>query len=132
MLTRDSPEWQTATVTEQRSAQLLVAVAVVSGIILALGFGSARAAYPPGGGSAPKAKCSISTIVNRHVAVSCNAGKKLAGKRCSLKIRTRIVARGKVGKDGRYAARFSVPKLLTRGTKIVFLVDGKTAATMRV
>ena len=118
--------------TEPRAVKLLVAVAVVSGFLLAVGTGPALAAYPPGGGSPPKAKCSISTIVNRRVAVSCNAGKRQVGKRCSLKIRATVVARGTVGKDGRYAARFTVRSLLTRGTRILFLVNGKTAATIRV
>jgi hypothetical protein len=115
----------------ERRLPLLVVVTCGLAVCLVTAS-STRAAYPPGGGTRPTAKCSISTIVNRRVAVSCNAGKRLAGRRCSLKIRASIVARGKVGKDGRYAARFTVPRLLTRGTKILFLVDGKTAATMRV
>jgi hypothetical protein len=121
--------WQTASMSERRLLRLVVAAGVLAAFLAA---GMAQAAYPPGGGSAPKAKCSISTIVNRRVAVSCNASKAQVGKRCSLKVRTSIVARGKVGKDGRYAARFTVAKLLTRGTKIFFLVEGKTAATVRV
>jgi hypothetical protein len=124
-------DWQTALMIE-RTASRLVVPAVVLSMFLTAAAGTARAAYPPGPGPAPKAKCSISTIVNFRVAVSCNAGKALAGKPCSLKVGTKIVARGKVRKDGRYAARFTVSRLLTRGTKIVFAVGGKTAATIRV
>ena len=115
-----------------RGTSRLLIPAVVVSVFVAAAAGTARAAYPPGPGPAPKAKCSISTIVNFRVAVSCNAGKAFAGKPCSLKVRTKIVARGKVGKDGRYATRFTVSTLLTRGTKIVFAVGGKTAATIRV
>ena len=114
--------------TRSRVLQLL-AVLLVSATATA---GSAFAAYPPIKGPAPKAKCSISTIVNRRVAVLCNAGAVRAGKPCAVRVKTVIVARGKVGKGGRYFTRFTVKTLLARGTRINFLVEGKTVATLRV
>ena len=80
----------------------------------------------------PRVRCSIGSIVGRSVAVSCNAGKSRAGKRWAILVRKTIVARGKVGKGGLYSTRFTVQTLLARGTKINFLVDGKTVATLRV
>jgi hypothetical protein len=43
-----------------------------------------------------------------------------------------VVARGKVGKNGKYVTRFTVPTLLTRGTMVIFLVNGKIFAALRV
>jgi hypothetical protein len=114
--------------TRSRVLQLLV-VFLVSAAATA---GSAFAAYPPGKGPAPKARCSISTIVDRRVALLCNAGAARVGKGCSVRVKTVVVARGKVGKGGRYFARFTVRTLLARGTRIHFLVEGKTVATLRV
>ncbi len=64
--------------------------------------------------------------------MSCNAGKSRVGRRWSILVRKTIVARGKVGKGGRYSTRFTVQTLLARRTKINFLVEGKTVATLRV
>jgi hypothetical protein len=114
--------------TRSRVLRLLVVLLVCA----AATAGSAFAAYPPGKGPAPKAKCSISTIVNRRVAVLCNAGAVRAGKRCAVRVKTVVVARGKVGKGGRYFAQFTVKTLLARGTRINFLVEGKTVASLRV
>ena len=80
----------------------------------------------------PRVRCLIYSIVGRHVVMSCNAGKVRAGKRCAIAVRKTIVARGRVGKDGRYFARFMVPSRLTRGTMIFFLVEGKQVASLRV
>ena len=80
----------------------------------------------------PRVRCSIGSIVGRNIAVSCNAGKSRAGRRWAILVRKTIVARGKVGKGGRYSTRFTVQTLLARGTKINFLVEGKTVATLRV
>jgi hypothetical protein len=114
--------------TFRRSA---AAIAIASAAAAATA-GSAFAAYPPIKPKPPRAKCSISTIVDRRVAMSCNAGKARAGKRCAIKVKKTIVARGRVAKNGRYSARFIVPKLLMRGTTILFMVEGKTVATLRV
>jgi hypothetical protein len=105
--------------------------AVIAVAVLGAASGSALAAYPPTK-PPPRATCSISTIVEHRVAVSCVAGKVRAGKSCSLVIKKSVVARGRVDKNGRYFARFAVKTLLTRGTRIVFVVQGATAATIRV
>jgi hypothetical protein len=115
-----------------RIRQLLVAATAISLLSLSAIAGSAHAAYPPGKPLPPRVRCAISTIVDRRIAVSCNAGTARAGKPCSITLRRTIVARGKVGKDGRYFTRFTVPTLLTRGTTILFLVEGKIVATLRV
>jgi hypothetical protein len=117
-----------------RVRQLLIVAAAIWLVSAAATVGSALGAYPPGPGkgSVPKAKCLISTIVGRRVAVLCNAGATRVGKRCSIRVRTVVVARGKVGKGGRYFARFTVKTLLARGTRINFVVEGKTVATLRV
>jgi hypothetical protein len=109
----------------------LVCAALVAVAVLGVASGSALAAYPP---TKPpvKAKCFISTIVERRVAVSCTAPKANAGKSCSLVIKKTVVARGKLNKNGKWLARFFARTLLTRGTTITFLVQGATAATIRV
>ena len=116
-----------------RIRRLLVAATAISLLSLSAIAGSAHAAYPPGKPPPPpRVRCAISTIVDRRIAISCNAGTARAGKPCSIALRRTIVARGKVGKDGRYFTRFTVPTLLTRGTMIFFLVEGKQVATLRV
>jgi hypothetical protein len=80
----------------------------------------------------PRATCTIGSILGRSVAVSCTAGLVRAGKPASLRVLQTIVARGKVAKNGKYAARFLAPKPLTRGTRIFFLVSGKTLTSVRV
>ena len=92
---------------------------------------AAPTAYPPGKPPPPHARCSISTIVDRRVAISCNAGRARAGKPGAIRIGGTIVARGTVGKDGRYFARFKLRARLIRGTRIQFLVGGKVVATLR-
>jgi hypothetical protein len=93
---------------------------------------AAPTAYPPGKPPPPpRVRCSISTIVDRRVAISCNAGRARAGKPGAIRIGGKIVARGTVGKDGRYFARFQLRSRLVRGTKILFLVGGKVVATLR-
>jgi hypothetical protein len=94
--------------------------------------GGALAAYPPHKGPLPKAKCAISTIVDRRVAMSCNAGTPRAGKPCSFVVDRSVVARGRVARNGRYSARFTTPTLLRRGTHILFVVQGKTLVSVRV
>jgi hypothetical protein len=118
--------------TRSRIRQLVVAATAISLLSLSAIAGSAHAAYPPGKPVLPRVRCAISTIVDRRIAVSCNAGKARAGKPCSITLRRTTVARGKVGNDGRYFTRFTVPSLLTRGTMIFFLVQGTTVATLRV
>ncbi len=80
----------------------------------------------------PRVRCSIHSIIGRRVVMSCDAGKVRTGKRCAIAVRKTIVSSGKVGNDGRYFTRFTVPSLLTRGTIILFLVEGKPVATLRV
>jgi hypothetical protein len=106
----------------------VVAVAVLAVLVFA---GTALAAYPPVPPKPPRAKCAISTIINRRVAILCNAGRARAGKRASIKIGKLIVARGLVRRDGFYLARFTLRKRLTRGTMIRFLVAGRIVATVR-
>jgi len=118
--------------TRSRTRQLLVAATAICLLSLSAIAGSAHAAYPPGKPLPPRVRCAISTIVDRRIAISCNAGTARAGKPCSIALRRTIVARGKVGKDGRYFTRFTVPTLLTRGTMIFFLVEGKIVTTLRV
>jgi hypothetical protein len=103
---------------------LAVAVLAVAGV--------ARAAYPPVPPKPPRARCSISTIVDRRVAIICNAGRVRARKPCAIRIGTQTVAHGVVGRTGLYVARFRLRRRLTRGTRIHFLVQGKLVATIRV
>ena len=116
-----------------RTGRLLVVIAAVALLVAAVGVSSAFAAYPPKPKPKPlpRATCRISTIVDRRVAISCNAGRVRAGKLASIKIGKRIVARGKVAKTGRYFARFTLRSRLTRGTRIQFLVAGKVLTTIR-
>jgi hypothetical protein len=81
---------------------------------------------------ATRVACSVGSIVGRRIAVSCTAGTVRAGKSCSLKVRKTIVSRGTVGKNGKYSARFNVATPLTRGTRIFFLVGGKTLTSVSV
>lgn len=111
--------------------RILVAVAVAATLAAAVGTGTAFAAYPPVPPKPPRARCSISTIVDRRVAILCNAGRVRARKPCSIRIGTRIVAHGLVAKTGLYLARFTLRKRLTRGTLIRFFVAGKIVATIR-
>lgn len=104
---------------------MLVAVA------LAVSALAAPTAYPPVPPKPPRAKCAISTIVDRRVAIICNAGKVRARKRCSIRIGARIVAHGVVGRNGLYVARFRLRSRLVRGTRIRFVVAGKVVATIR-
>ena len=97
-----------------------------------LWVGSALAAYPPVPPKPPRARCAISTIVDRRVAIICNAGRVRARHRAAIRIGTTIVAHGIVARTGLYVARFRLRKRLTRGTLIRFLVDGKIVATIRV
>ena len=110
----------------------LAAVISITVICAAVSAGAALAAYPPKKGPPPRAKCSISTIVDRRVAMSCNAGAARAGKKCAFVVNKKVVARGTVAKDGHFSARFTAPTLLTRGTRILFVVDGKTLVSVRV
>jgi hypothetical protein len=109
-------------------------VGSVAASLLVIGgtAGVALAAYPPVKGPAPKAKCSISTIIDRRVAMSCAAGKVRAGMPATFIVKKKVVARGRIARDGRFAARFTAPTLLTRGTNILFNVQGKTLFTVRV
>jgi hypothetical protein len=91
----------------------------------------ALAAYPPVPPKPPRARCSISTIVDRRVAIICNAGRARSRKPCSIRIGSRIVAHGLVSRNGLYVARFTLRSRLTRGTLIRFLVAGKVVATIR-
>jgi hypothetical protein len=109
----------------------LACAAVVAFVVAGAASGSALAAYPPRKPTV-QAKCFISTIVERRVAVSCAAGKGNAGKSCSLLIKKNIVARGKLDKNGKWLARFFARTRLTRGTTITFRVQGATAATIRI
>jgi hypothetical protein len=97
----------------------------------AVAVGSAHAAYPPIPPKPPRAKCAISTIVDRRVSILCNAGRVRARHRAAIRIGKTIVAHGLVRRDGFYLARFRLKKRLTRGTLIRFLVDGKIVATIR-
>jgi hypothetical protein len=106
----------------------LVAVTVVGVLAFA---GAAGAAYPPIPPKPPRAKCAISTIVDRRVSILCNAGRVRARHRAAIRIGKTIVAHGLVRRDGFYLARFRLKKRLTRGTMIRFLVDGKIVATIR-
>jgi hypothetical protein len=92
---------------------------------------AAPTAYPPLPPKPPRAKCAISTIVNRRVSIICNAGRLRARHRAAIRIGKTIVARGVVPKTGLYVARFRLKSRLTRGTLIRFLVDGKIVATVR-
>jgi hypothetical protein len=76
--------------------------------------------------------CSIRSIVGRNIAVSCTAGTARAGKACSLKIRLTIVAKGTVTRTGKFSTKFTVASPLTQGTRILFLVSGKTLTSVRV
>lgn len=115
-----------------RHRRRLAVSTALSALALAAVAGSALAAYPPGKPPPPRARCAISTIVDRRVAISCNAGKARAGEACSISLRKTIVARGRVSKNGLFFARFAVPTYLTRGTVISFVVLGKIVATLRV
>jgi hypothetical protein len=109
----------------------LVVVAALSMLAALCAAEVARAAYPPVPPKPPRAKCAISTIVDRRVAIICNAGRPRARHRAAIRIGTTIVSHGVVGKTGLYVARFRLRKRLTRGTLIRFLVDGKIVATIR-
>jgi hypothetical protein len=119
--------------TDGRLRRLLAIVGATAVLAAGAGVSSAPAAYPPKPKPKPlpRATCRISTIVDRRVAISCNAGRARAGKLASIKIGTRIVSRGKVAKTGRYLGRFTLRTRLTRGTRIQFLVAGKVVATIR-
>jgi hypothetical protein len=112
-------------------SRLLATAVAAAALAAAFGAGSALAAYPPIPPKPPRAKCAISTIVDRRVSIICNAGRLRARHRAAIRIGTTIVARGLVGKTGLYVARFRLRKRLTRGTLIRFLVDGKIVATIR-
>jgi hypothetical protein len=111
---------------------LLVVAAVALALAATLGARSAHAAYPPLPPKPPRAKCAISTIVDRRVSIICNAGRVRARHRAAIQIGKSMVARGTVPKTGLYVARVTLRKRLTRGTLIRFLVDGKIVATIRV
>jgi hypothetical protein len=100
-------------------------------VALAVPALAAPTAYPPVPPKPPRAKCAISTIVDRRVAIICNAGRLRARHRAAIRIRKTIVARGVVGTTGVYVARFRLRQRLTRGTQIQFLVDGKVVARVR-
>jgi hypothetical protein len=100
-------------------------------LAFAVAADAALAAYPPVPPKPPRARCSISTIVDRRVAIICNAGRARARKPCSIRIGRRIVAHGVVNRTGVYIARFTLRSRLTRGTLIRFLVAGKIVATIR-
>ena len=114
----------------RRRRRLLAATSVF--VVLGGVTATAAFAYPPPKLPPPQARCLLSTIVGRRVAIICNAGVRRAGKRCSIAVARRTVARGRIGKNGVYSTRFIVPTLLTRGTKIFFLVEGTTLASVRV
>jgi hypothetical protein len=116
-----------------RLRRLLALTGATVLLAVTAGVGSAHAAYPPKPKPKPlpRATCRISTIVDRRVAIACNAGRVRAGKLASIKIGKKIVARGRVAKNGRYLARFTLRTRLTRGTRIRFLVAGKIVATIR-
>ena len=105
---------------------------VIAAALAVLAFaGAALAAYPPVKPRPPRARCAISTIVDRRVAIVCNAGKMRARRPCAIRIGLKTVAHGVVGRDGRYVARFTLRSRLTRGTLIRFLVAGKIVTTIR-
>ena len=106
-------------------------VFVAAGLAVLAFAGAALAAYPPVKPKPPRARCAISTIVDRRVAIVCNAGKARARKACAIRIGSKTVAHGVVGRDGGYVARFTLRSRLTRGTLIRFLVAGKIVATIR-
>jgi len=108
---------------------LCVGIAIC--LVAAAGASSALAAYPPVPPKPPRAKCAISTIVDRRVSIICNAGQTRWRHRAAIRIGTTIVAHGTVGRTGLYVARFTLRKRLTRGTLIRFLVDGKILTTIR-
>jgi hypothetical protein len=93
---------------------------------------AAPTAYPPVPPKPPRARCAISTIVDRRVSIICNAGRVRARHRAAIQIGKTMVARGTVPKTGVYVARVTLRKRLTRGTLIRFLVDAKIVATIRV
>ena len=107
------------------------AVCLLAAVALAVPALAAPTAYPPVPPKPPRAKCAISTIVDRRVAIICNAGRARARHRAAIRIGTTTVSRGLVGRTGVYIARFRLRKRLTRGTLIRFLVDGKIVATIR-
>jgi len=115
----------------RRSRLLLLAAAAAATLAAALWAGSALGAYPPVPPRPPRARCRISTIVDRRIAIICNAGLARARKHCSIQIGSRTVVRGVVGRNGLYIARFLLRTRLTRGTLIRFLVGGKVVATVR-
>jgi hypothetical protein len=80
----------------------------------------------------PRASCSITSILGRRVGILCSAGRVRAGKPCLLKVQKTVVARGLVAKNGKYSTKFSVRSPLARGTRIFFLVSGKTLTSVRV
>jgi hypothetical protein len=107
---------------------LVVAAAIVA---IAAAARVALAAYPPVPPRPPRARCRISTIVDRRIAIICNAGQARARKRCAIQIGTKVVVRGVVRRNGLYVARFTLRTRLTRGTRIRFLVEGKVVAALR-
>jgi hypothetical protein len=111
---------------------VVAAICMVVAAGVAVPARAAPAVYPPVPPKPPRAHCSISTIVNRHIAILCNAGKARARQRAAIKIGTKIVAHGVVGRNGLYLARFTLRKRLVRGTRIQFLVAGKVVTTIRV
>jgi hypothetical protein len=117
--------------TTRGSRRLLVAAAAAVMLAAAVAVRPAVAAYPPVPPKPPRARCAISTIVDRRVSIICNAGRLRARHRAAIRIGKTIVARGVVGRTGLYVARFRLRRRLVRGTLIRFLVDGKIVATIR-
>ena len=115
-----------------RPRQLMVAVIASAALAATVGVSSALAAYPPVPPKPPRARCAISTIVDRRVSIICNAGRVRWRHRAAIQIGKAIVARGIVGKTGLYVARFTLRRRLVRGTLIRFLVDGKVVTIVRV
>jgi hypothetical protein len=113
----------------RRLRRLIVVAAAI--VVLVAAARTALAAYPPVPPRPPRARCRISTIVDRRIAIICNAGRSRARKRAAIQIGTRIVVRGVVGRNGLYVARFTLRTRLTRGTRIRFLVEGKVVAALR-
>jgi hypothetical protein len=76
-----------------------------------------------------KPTCSVSTSVGHHVEVSCSIGRQYAGKSYEIVVGGKVVARGRVGGNSAFVARFTAT--LKSGTPIAVRVAGKTVLTIR-
>ena len=114
-----------------RLLAVVTAISLPTAVALAGSAFAAPTAYPPVPPRPPRARCAISTIVDRRVAIICNAGRLRAHHRAAIRIGNTIVAHGFVGATGLYVARFTLRTRLVRGTLIRFLVLGRIVATLR-